>query len=195
MKCKQCGTEQTDEIPICLECGQEMSNPKRPSDNESPRNLKYCKDCGSLVSRSAKRCPLCGAKLQISWFAKLILGFLALSVVGVIVSQFQDKLAYDYIFSQAQRIGFIETVKYSKSLEGKTINWIGKIAGIKAGKAGTTVTIDVGEPGRRGLVLEVSRDVATTLDIGSTRSFSGRIKNVGYLFGMAIITLDQVSFK
>lgn len=194
MKCKQCGTEQSDEIPICLECGQEMHDSKGASDSVSQRNRRCCKDCGNLVSRSAKRCPLCGAKLQISWLAKLVVGFLALSMVGMILSQLQDELAYDYIFSRAQRIGFVETVKYSKSLEGKTVKWIGKIAGIKQRKTSAAITIDVGKPGRN-IVLEVSRDAATTLDIGSTRSFSGRIKNVGYLFGVVIITLDQVSFE
>ena len=49
-------------------------------------NLTSCKHCNDTVSKSAKKCPHCGAKLKWSAFEKLIgttvIGFTALVIMG-----------------------------------------------------------------------------------------------------------------
>lgn len=40
--------------------------------------LVQCKECKGEVSSSAKTCPHCGKKLKMGWFAKLLIGVVAL---------------------------------------------------------------------------------------------------------------------
>jgi predicted nucleic acid-binding Zn ribbon protein len=48
--------------------------------------LVACKECGREVSKSAKKCPHCGAKLKMGFFAKVGLTFLGLFFIGSVFS-------------------------------------------------------------------------------------------------------------
>lgn len=53
--------------------------------------MKNCKSCGKEVSKKAKTCPNCGAKLKKPIFLYIILGFIALMIVGSIISGNEEK--------------------------------------------------------------------------------------------------------
>lgn len=48
--------------------------------------LVACKECGKEVSKSAKKCPNCGAKLRMGFFAKVFLFIFGLWVFGFVVT-------------------------------------------------------------------------------------------------------------
>jgi hypothetical protein len=47
--------------------------------------LTKCKECGNEVSKSAKTCPKCGAKLKNSVFAKVLYGLLGFFVFAMLL--------------------------------------------------------------------------------------------------------------
>jgi hypothetical protein len=53
------------------------------------RNLITCPDCGSLVSRLAEWCPICGRPIMQK---QIVLELLALFVVGMIMSEVLTKV-------------------------------------------------------------------------------------------------------
>ena len=48
--------------------------------------MKICKDCGKEVSKSAKTCPNCGKKLKKPIVLFVILGVIAVAVIGIMMS-------------------------------------------------------------------------------------------------------------
>lgn len=53
--------------------------------------MRICKDCGKEVSKSAKRCPNCGKKIKKSILLYIILGIIALVIIGSIISGNEEK--------------------------------------------------------------------------------------------------------
>ena len=49
--------------------------------------MKTCKDCGKEVSKSAKTCPNCGKKLKKPIVLFVILGIIAIAIIGTILSR------------------------------------------------------------------------------------------------------------
>ena len=54
--------------------------------------FKYCKDCGQKISKSARSCEMCGARIKITWnelgkSTKTLIVFVLLLFVLVLVSQ------------------------------------------------------------------------------------------------------------
>lgn len=49
--------------------------------------MTKCKDCGKEVSKSAKVCPNCGAKLKMALWLKALIVFIALGFIGAITSK------------------------------------------------------------------------------------------------------------
>lgn len=52
--------------------------------------MKKCKDCGHEVSASAKVCPNCGKKLKKPIVLFVILGILALAIIGGVIASNQE---------------------------------------------------------------------------------------------------------
>lgn len=53
--------------------------------------MRICKDCGKEVSKSAKSCPNCGKKMKKPIVLFVILGIIALVIIGSIISGNEEK--------------------------------------------------------------------------------------------------------
>lgn len=55
--------------------------------------LTSCRECGAQISTSAKACPGCGAPVKrTGLFTKIVLGFLALAVVGAVIGNVREQM-------------------------------------------------------------------------------------------------------
>lgn len=86
--------------------------------------LIKCKECGHEISKSAKSCPNCGAKIvRTSGFTKLVAFFIALSVIGYIASNSNDK---EMKAVQAQKEAS-EKARYMAELKAKKPEFVAEI--------------------------------------------------------------------
>ncbi|WP_444905476.1 NINE protein [Microbulbifer sp. SSSA008] len=56
--------------------------------SELERNLVFCRDCGSQISRTAPSCPSCGAAQQVGGKGKVAAGLLAIFLGGFGIHRF-----------------------------------------------------------------------------------------------------------
>ncbi len=110
MNCPKCGSQNDDDAKLCYRCYtplkvSQFSKPKSLPEPNIPRqskpqkfpNLIRCKDCGKEVSKSADKCPHCGAPIKKTFerprgcLFNIILVFFILMIVGIFFERITQK--------------------------------------------------------------------------------------------------------
>lgn len=175
--------------------------------------MTKCKSCGKEVSKSAKTCPECGAKLRMRGCSKLVLlgvivvgAIIALVVVGGTTSTNDvsgprgaepskpiSDLKYGEIREVADKRVEQETTdvqwkNFYRQHEGKRIRWTGWVEDVsEAMFGGFKVSVDMEPPSKSmstsDVTFDVPQDVATGLNVDDKITFAGTIKTITLVMG------------
>lgn len=110
MNCPKCGSQNDDDAKLCYRCYTPLkvsqfsklkslpeANIPRQSKPQKFQNLIRCKDCGKEVSKSADKCPHCGAPIKKTFerprgcLFNIILVFFILIIAGILIERGSHK--------------------------------------------------------------------------------------------------------
>ena len=125
--------------------------------------------------------------------------FSVLIVFGIVFLCYGSALAlsYEEIDRNCQNITDAQFSEYSKTLVGKRVTWTGKVTDVSENwlDPNYEVKIDMDETGVFDVSFDVPKSLALQLEKNAYYKFAGTIKRITKVFGTAVVTLENVSFK
>ncbi len=84
--------------------------------------MKKCPDCGKEVSKSAKRCPNCGKKLKKPIVLFVILGIIAIAIIGAALGGGNNETSQEEKFTHTVTNSYLDEAGFAYYIEGTVKN-------------------------------------------------------------------------
>jgi hypothetical protein len=95
---------------------------------------KKCRYCAMMIPKEAKICPHCRKRLGWTWPAKIFLGFIIFTVIGIIASQNKNSSVPTKSSEKRTQIKEVQLTEKAKLIKQKHPDWSNDTCNTIAGK-------------------------------------------------------------